>query len=294
MTEEIKKPEETTETQIAEDLHDEAFDEAVKEFDSEGTPAGSETIPKEEKPPEEPAKKEEEVKVGQETPPETLAPPVETEEVKSLKQQLEDTKRWGTDNATKVADLTKKLETLGKKPPAEPPKEEEIPDDIKALYEDYPELRKAVEFEAKRLIKMLPASTPGVTPEAIEPLQKTVGQMVFEQSIVMGFADKDGNFIEGHPDALRVAASKEFKEWVKSDPDADTGDPIRAIKLIGRFKESKVKEATKQHDKNLEKEAEERKQAASASISSTKGGRTGGGGVNKDDFDGAWDEAARM
>ncbi len=276
-----EKTEHVTEAQVAEDLHDEAFEEAAKE----GAPASSETTPKKEEKPAEEKKPDEEAKVdtSKKKPEEK---PVETDEVKTLKTQLEETKRWGTGNAEKVAELTRRLETAEKKPEAT--QEEEVPEEIKTFYEDYPEFKKAVEFEAKRLMK----GVGGVSPEVIKPIQETVGQMIFDQALILGIADDKGEFIEGHPDALRIAASKEFKEWAKTDPDASTSDPIRAIKLIGRFKESKVKEAAGEHDKHLREDAEERKRAAGAAIHSTKGGSRGGGKVDKQDYDSAFDEAA--
>ncbi len=281
MAEETKKEEvvETTELQVSEDLFDESFKEA-----SEGTPAKSETTPEtkpEEKPPEkiDEPKKEEEAK---------LTP--DPDEVKSLKKQLEDTKRWGTESATKVAELTKRLETAEKKSP-EKVVEEEIPADIKAFYEDYPEFKKAVDFEVDRRTKGMTPGTP--KEDVLAPVMAEIGQLRFERAVVNGVVDKDGNFIDGHPDAMRIVLTKEFKSWAEKEKVTEISDPIEAIKAISRFKETKVREATREHDKKVGKEAEERKQAASASISSTKGGSRGSGSVDKQDYDAGWDEAVK-
>jgi len=280
MAEEVKKEEvvETTELQVSEDLFDESFKEA-----SEGTPAKSETTPEkktEEKPPEkiEEAKKEEE------------KPTSEPDEVKSLKKQLEDTKRWGTESATKVAELTRRLEAAEKKTP-EKVVEEEIPADIKAFYEDYPEFKKAVDFEVSQRLKGMAPGTP--KEDVLAPIQAEIGQLRFERAVVNGVVDKDGSFVDGHPDAMKIVLTKEFKTWADKEKATEISDPIEAIKAISRFKETKVKEATKEHDKKAEKEAEERKKAAAASISSTKGGSRGGGTPDKQDYDSAFDEEAK-
>ncbi len=280
---EEEKAEHATETQVAEDLHDEAFEEAAKE----GASASSETTPEET--PAEEKKSDGKEKKAETSEKKTVEKPVESDEVKTLKQQLEETKRWGTGNAEKVAELTRRLETAEKKPEATV--EEEVPEDVKTFYDDYPEFKKAVDFETDRKIKAL-GLTGSVTSATIEEVKSMAGQIAFNQVLISGLEDDKGEFIEGHQDGLKVARSKEFKEWAKTDPDRETSDPIRAIKLISRFKESKVKQAVKEHDENLEKEADERKKAASAAIHSTKGGSRSSGKAGKDDFDSAFDEAA--
>ena len=285
MVEEKGKEEvvETTELQVSEDLFDESFKEA-----SEGTPATSETTP-EKKAEEKPQEKTEELKKEEEKKEEVKSSP-DPDEVKSLKKQLEDTKRWGTESATKVAELTKRLEVAEKKP-VEKPAEEEIPADIKAFYEDYPEFKKAVDFEVSQRLKGMTPGTP--KEDVLAPVQAEIAQLRFERAVVNGGVDKDGNFIDGHPDAMKIVLTKDFKAWAEKEKVTEISDPIEAIKAICRFKETKVKEATREHDKKVGKEAEERKQAASASISSTKGGSRGSGSADKQDYDAGWDEAVK-
>ncbi len=266
---------EKTETQVGEELFNEAFDEAGKEAS-----AGSEITP-EVQPKKEEVKPLEEKKEG--------APiPTPEERIASLEQQLTDTKGWGTKNATEVAELKREIVEL-KKSAEKSPEEEPVPEDLKSFYDDYPEFKKAVEWEAKRLTKGLVTSQT-VTPE----IQGVIGQISFDQAVMFGYAGEEG-WVEGHPDSARIVHSKEFTDWAgkeKIDPNT-VKDPKEAIKIISRFKEAKVKGAFSEHDKEKAKEKKEREEAAAANISSTKGGGGGKGKSDPNDYDGAWDEAAK-
>jgi len=279
MVEEKVKEEvtETTELQMDSNLFDEAFDEAAKE-----APASPGITSEEEK--------KEEVK-----PPEPK-PDEKEEKIKSLEKQLNDTKAWGTQGAQKVAQLEAELTTL-KKVAEKPPEEEPVPEDIKSFYEDYPEFKKAVAFESKRLIKGMGLDAPKaqIPPETFAPLQSVIGQMGFDRAVMFGFNDETEGWIEGHPDGPRIVQSKEFEDWTtkeKIEVEKIT-DPKEAIKIISRFKEIKVKGVLSIHEKETKKEKEERIETAGASIASTKGGPKGKGSINKEDYDGGWDEATQ-
>ena len=268
---------EKTEIKMDEELFDEAFEEAGKE----GAPTGSEITPKEGAPagleitPKEQSKEE------------PKPPPDEKEEkIQSLEKQLHDTKGWGTKSAQKVAELERQIEELKKVPPKTI--EEEIPEDIKSFYEDYPEFRKAVEFENKRIMK-------GMVPQQNESLEinKVVGQINFDQTVMFGFQDEKEGWIEGHADAPKIVHSSEFKDWIGKEKIDSNGisDPKEAIETLSRFKEAKLKGALSEHDKSKHKEIVERQKVAGASVGSTKGGIGSKQKIDKDDYDGGWDEA---
>jgi len=279
--------EEKTETQVSDELFTEGFEAAISEAS-----AGSETTTEkkvEEKPPEE--KKEE--KVVEPKPDEI------TKRVETLEKSLEDTKKWGTERATEAANLKKEIEALKAKTPEPEP---EPSDEIKQLYEDYPEFKKAVEFEVKRLVKQ-GGGTGGPAPEI---QNKVIGEMInglsqisFAQGIMFGVEDgpeDNRKWVDGHPDGIKIIRSKEFKDWIEKEKiDTTTeefNNPLKAIEVISKFKEAKVKGALNAHDKETALEKKEKREAAGATVSTTKGGRTGGG-VDKDDYDGAFAEAVR-
>ena len=118
--------------------------------------------------------------------------------------------------------------------PAREPTEEsepELPEDVKELFEDYPEYRKAIEFEAEKLFKK---KLGGVDPQDLE---HQLGLERFVREVTTGTYE-NGVFIEGHPDAQKVTNSQEYWDWWKSKG-YQPCDSKTAIQRISEFKRRK-------------------------------------------------------
>lgn len=273
---------EKTEIQMDEDLFTEGFEAAITEVS-----AGSETTSEKKEELAEAKKVEEEKKVEEQPKPDE-----KEERIKTLEKALEDTKSWGTKSAQELADLKREIAELKAKTPEPEP---EPPEEVKKFYEDYPEMKKAVEWEAKRLFKgNQPAAE--IAPQIIGQLVNNIGLMTFQDAVRNGFEPEAGKWMEGHADGIRIMRSKEFNEWLtKEKIDVSTPEfnqPSKAIEVISRFKEAKVKGALSEKDRSEAKEKEEKRDAAGAIISSTKGGG-GGSKIDNADYDGAFEEAAK-
>lgn len=213
-----------------------------------------------------------------------------------LKQQLEDTKSFATKKAQEAADLLAENARLRaeKATPTVSETDDEIPDEIKELFQENPELEKAVEIVAKRLLKTMAPTASGIDPDVVQTLTQTVMQSRFDTTVMGGYADDKGEWIDGHPDAIKIVHSKGFDEWAKAEKVdlAKVSDPKDAIKVIGQYKESIAKKSVAEHDKNRREDGKRRVAALAGEVGSGKGAPRGDSEVDKDDFDGAFDEAA--
>lgn len=190
--------------------------------------------------------------------------------------------------------LKEEVKTLREKPkeekPAEESEEDAIPEDLQEYYKEFPEARRAAQFEAERLIKKMGVGKSDETAQAI-------GQMRFEQTVINGFMDEDGSWVDGHPDAMKILtgpAWKKFDDWAKTekiDPMTVT-DPREAIKVIGKYKTSLAAAAAA--DKKGE-QTEEAKRLTEQAGGSLKGGTrdkpAGGKAAQSEDPDAIFEEA---
>lgn len=287
--EDEKKDQEQREEQIQSDKPEEVdadqiFSEAIGEAPEvdgkdQGTPEEKPAVAPEEKPAE---KKDE-------------APPRE-EDPETLKKRLADTQKWGHELSGEVAALKKKIEEIeATSKAAEKAKADEIPENVKSFYDDFPGFADAVQYEAQKLLR----NTLGdVDVKSLhESVRQQEGQRAFERQVVGGFYDSSGQFVEGHPDAYRVMASPEFKSWADEREKAMPGflgesDPSKAIQIISQFKEHSAKQAAAKHDAALAAKASQVKEFASGGVPQGNKGAMGKTKADDDDPESIFNKAA--
>lgn len=289
MNEEEKKDQEQREDQIQSEKPeevdaDQVFAEAIGEAPvvdgkDQGTPEEKPAVKPEEKPAE-----------GKDE-----APPRD-EDPETLKKRLADTQKWGHELATQLSDLQKKIDTIeARDKEAAKAKADEIPENVKSFYDDFPGFADAVQYEAQKLLR----NTLGdVDVKSLhESFRQQEGQRAFERQVVGGFYDSSGQFVEGHPDAYRVMASPEFKSWAEERDKASPGflnvsDPSKAIQIISQFKEHSAKQAAAKHDAALAAKASQVKEFASGGVPQGNKGATGKTKADDDDPESIFNKAA--
>jgi len=289
MNEEEKKDQEQREEQIQSEQTEEVdadlvFAEAIGEAPEvdgkdQGTPEEKPAVKPEEKPAE-----------GKDE-----APPRD-EDPETLKKRLADTQKWGHELAGEVAALKKKIEEIeATSKAAEKAKADEIPENVKSFYEDFPGFSDAVQYEAQKLLR----NTLGdVDVKSLhESFRQQEGQRAFERQVVGGFYDSSGQFVEGHPDAYRVMASPEFKSWAEERDKASPGflnvsDPFKAIGIISQFKELAAASGARRRDEDLKSEAARVKEFASGGVPQGNKGATGKTKADDDDPESIFNKAA--
>lgn len=271
-----EKPEEVD----ADQIFSEAIGEAPEvDGKDQGTPEEKPAVAPEEKPAE-----------GKDE-----APPRD-EDPETLKKRLADTQKWGHELSGEVAALKKKIEEIeATSKAAEKAKADEIPENVKSFYDEFPGFADAVQYEAQKLLR----NTLGdVDVKSLhESFRQQEGQRAFERQVVGGFYDSSGQFVEGHPDAYRVMASPEFKSWVDEREKAMPGflgesDPSKAIQIISRFKEHSAKQAAAKHDAALAAKASQVKEFASGGVPQGNKGAMGKTKADDDDPESIFNKAA--
>ena len=218
------------------------------------------------------------------------------EDPETLKKRLSDTQKWGHELSGEVAALKKKIEEIeATSKAAEKAKADEIPENVKSFYDDFPGFADAVQYEAQKLLR----NTLGdVDVKALhESFRQQEGQRAFERQVVGGFYDSSGQFVEGHPDAYRVMASPEFKSWADEREKAMPGflgesDPSKAIQIISQFKEHSAKQAAAKHDAALAAKASQVKEFASGGVPQGNKGAMGKTKADDDDPESIFNKAA--
>lgn len=271
-----EKPEEVD----ADQIFSEAIGEAPEvDGKDQGTPEEKPAVAPEEKPAE-----------GKDE-----APPRD-EDPETLKKRLADTQKWGHELATQLSDLQKKIDTIeARDKEAAKAKADEIPENVKSFYDDFPGFADAVQYEAQKLIR----NTLGdVDLKALhDSVRQQEGQRSFERAVVNGLYDDSGKYVEGHVDAYRVMASPEFKSWAEERDKASPGflnvsDPSKAIQIISQFKEHSAKQAAAKHDAALAAKASQVKEFASGGVPQGNKGATGKTKADDDDPESIFNKAA--
>lgn len=195
--------------------------------------------------------------------PEKIEEPKEEDDPEKLRQRLSDTQRWGHEQSERVKQLEAENATLKEQRSAD--KKEEIPEELKRFYEDYPEFRKAVELESKRIFNERFGDTDINQLRSLpQEVQRASAQAAFDVAVLGGYQMDDGAWMDGHPDALRIIADPKFKEWATGKK-VDSGkvtDPRDAIRIIGEYKSDMAKASVAAHDVKNTK-ADQMKQLAS-------------------------------
>jgi len=213
-------------------------------------------------------------KAGDETPP--VKPGISDDEkpgkkptYEALEKALFDTKTW----ATGLSERVKALETPKPAPAKitdDTPATDEVPDEVKGFYADYPEAQNAILYEAGKLVKKQFGNLdPADVQKTVSGLQDTVSQNNFERAVVVGVIGQTGEWIPGHPDAYQVMANARYKTWFEAEQKvnptlAAINDPARAIDLLTRFKKETASAAASAHDKDQGLKAQDIKDIAAA------------------------------
>lgn len=222
----------------------------------------------------------EETKVGDE--------PSKKPTYEDLEKQLKDTQTWAHGLTTTVAELKKKVEATDPKgtKPGEDQDDDDLPEEIKSYFDDYPEAKKAFEFLAK---KQLGGMSVDEIKTTVTSMQGQINQANFEKAVVTGFMGEDNKWVDGHPDAYKVMSTTAFKEWfdaeTKRDPTlGNISDPAAAIGVVTRFKTHSASSAAASHDAALGGEmAQDVKDMAAGAVET--GANTGPGSQPKKDED---------
>ena len=107
--------------------------------------------------------------------------------------------------------------------------------------------------------------------QTVTGLQNQVDQANFEKAVVTGFMTDQGAWIDGHPDAYKLMATKEYTDWfeseLKKDPSlGNISDPGAAIGVLTRFKTHKAQAAAQAHDARQTDTAQDVKDMASGAV----------------------------
>jgi len=188
----------------------------------------------------------------------------------ALEKALFDTKAWATGLSERLKALETPTPVPAKKTVDEPAATEEVPDEVKGFYADYPEAKNAILYEAGQLVKKQFGNLdPTEVQKTVASLQDTIGQSNFERAVVVGVMGQTGEWIPGHPDAYQVMASASYKTWFEAEQKvnptlAAINDPARAIGLLTRFKKETASAAAGAHDKKQVSQAKDLKDIAGA------------------------------
>jgi hypothetical protein len=212
----------------------------------------------------------------------------QTDPVAELRQELAHLK----------AELTAQRELPKQEQVAQPDlKEEEIPDDIKDLYEDFPAFQKAAQFEAQRLLnqvlpQMIEAKFGGINPAN---LVEQINFERFKADVVNGFYDETGAFVEGVPDAVKITNDPGYWKWFEAKG-YQPGDQKVAVKVLNQYKaELAAKAATEKQNQGKERVGRLNEAYSETIESGNRSSR--GAGVKKDlnnmSFEDAFDEVVQ-
>lgn len=164
--------------------------------------------------------------------------------------------------------------------------DEGMPEELQALYEDFPTLRQAVQYEADRLVRQ--AVTGGINPA---DLQDKLNVLEFTNAVCFGFVDEAGKFVDGVPDAVKITSSKDYWDWFK-EKGYQPGPPEHAIKILNEYKVEKLKSASRESTKKDQDRSGRLKEAFGGTIE--PGNKKGNGSLSSHkatDFEGAFEEA---
>ena len=178
-----------------------------------------------------------------------------------LTKEATDNQVYGRTESEKNAALVKELAELkaGQQEAVDPMAD--APEDVKEYLADNPEIKTVVEKMANHLVSQkLGGLDPAQISEQLAEMNSTTAQMKFDHTLSMGYRDEKGGHVPGHPDAIQVINSTEFKAFVATEKaDTESITAADAINLISKFKTGKAAAAAGNHDTG--KGAKDRKQA---------------------------------
>jgi len=206
-----------------------------------------------------------------------------------LEKQLQDTKTWAHGLTSTVAELKQKVDATdpkGTKPGEADQGDDDLPEEIKSYFADYPEAKKAFEYLAKKQLGGMDAEEIKTT---VTSMQGQINQVNFEKAVVTGFMGEDNKWVDGHPDAYKIMSTEDYGVYFAAElkKDASLGnisDPSEAIAVLTRYKTAKAKSGAAAHDANLgEGMAQDVTDMAASAVET--GANTGPGSQTKKDED---------
>jgi len=219
------------------------------------------------------------------------------EEDTDWEKRFKDTQSWATKLSQENKDLKDKLESDESDETADGFDSwfDGLSGDQQEAIEDQ-ELKESFEalFNVKSAGKAVPDDN---VMKRIENAELQANMARFDLAITGGFVNDKGEFVEGHPDAVKIFSSKEYRQYhdeakEAKNPLIESSDPADAIKFIGKFKEDVLKEAASEHDTKAKEKAEETNEALESTVDTKakESPSTADLGTQEDEFDKAFDE----
>lgn len=185
---------------------------------------------------------------------------------------LKDTKAWATKLAQENAELKKLLESGATKKDVDDKKAsigemgKQLKDKLEKVYEDYPELKDVLD-PMITITESLSGEFKELKKNSEEITKKEQAKAYFEKEVAP-------KITKDHPDFWEVAFSKEYMEWIKTQPPAiqmaatQSLDPRDISYTLTEFKKSK---AAGDVEKKINSDAE-RKEGVKKNLTSLRGG----------------------
>lgn len=267
---------ETQELESQEEIiEEEDFDSAF----NDGTTEKSQTEIEEEEVKETEEGAEEETEEGKEAEEEETKEEEEEEEKekkeegkeKEEKPKSKTAKDEAEEAGNKLLEIQNRMAAQQQKPPEQQPKTPaqqsqtpqpeaapiEYTEEEKAYLQEFPEVEKIVEKRAKQIVSDLVNQGALVTPDQIAPVSETlVGTVTMLAQLYF-----QNELLERMPDALKIARSKDYQEWINKQSPAIQAlnrslNPEDALKVLNYYKEDMAKKRVEKHDAEAKKKAE--------------------------------------
>jgi hypothetical protein len=160
---------------------------------------------------------------------------------------------------------------------------------VKEYLDDYPEAKPTILHFAEQIVaKKLADMNLGDFGEIKSGLAKVhdeLEQNRYETQVVTGIRQQDGTWLDGHPDAFKIMATPEFKEFwtseAKLNPRIREYGAAETIAFLHRFKKERAAAAAAKHDQGGSDAGRQLKDMASGAPES--GTRTTGARKKKDE-----------
>ncbi len=265
---------ETQELESQEEIiEEEDFDSAFNDGTTEESQAETEEeeVEETEEEAEEEETEEEETKEEKEEGKEEEEGEKEEGEEKEEKPKGKTAKEEAEEAGNKLLEIQNRMATQQQKPPEQQPKTPaqqpqtpqpeattiEYTEEEKAYLQEFPEVEKIIEKRAKQIVNDLVNQGALVTPDQVAPVSETlVGTVTMLAQLYF-----QNELLERMPDALKIARSKDYQEWINKQSPAIQAlnrslNPEDALKVLNYYKEDMAKKRVEKHDAEAKKKAE--------------------------------------
>ena len=192
-------------------------------------------------------------------------------EEKEEKPKGKTAKEEAEEAGNKLLEIQNRMATQQQKPPEQQPKAPaqqpqtpqpeaatiEYTEEEKAYLQEFPEVEKIIEKRAKQIVNDLVNQGALVTPDQVAPVSETlVGTVTMLAQLYF-----QNELLERMPDALKIARSKDYQEWINKQSPAIQAlnrslNPEDALKVLNYYKEDMAKKRVEKHDAEAKKKAE--------------------------------------